>query len=265
MQAFFERQGEGSAHSLHAALWAFLPPRALQQRACSRIKRRHILARDLICAIARQGESLAKIGAHKGNGAGFQIAFNDRIYKAEFQRLGRLHRLSGDNNFQRRFRADQAWQALRAARPRHKAALHFRQAQIRIGQRHARMAGKRHFKPTTKGRAMNGGDRQAREILKCFEDFIQRWRHTRLAEFGHLGAGAEHAARADDHHCLGAGGARGLHAIEKPGADFGAQRIHRGVGQAQHMHLPHRHMLHELILGQSVSPSSRRGLAPLSG
>ena len=165
-------------------------------------------------------------------------------------RLARLNRVAGDDDFQRRFRPDQARQTLRAARARHKAAFYFWQAQIRIGQRHARMAGKRHFKPTTKGRAMNGGDREAREVFKFFEDFGEGGRDARLAEFGHLGPGAEHAPRADNDHCLGAGGARGLHAIEKPGADFGAQRIYGGVGQAQHMHLPHRHMLHELIFGQ---------------
>ena len=180
-------------------------------------------------------------------------------------RLGRLDRVAGDDDLQRCLRADQARQALGAARPRHKAALHFRQAQIRICHRHTRMARKRHFQTTAERRAMNGGHRKAGEAFKLLKHFGEGGRHTWLAEFGHLGARAEHAPGADNHHCLGAGGARGLHAIIKPGADFGAQRIHRRIGEAQHMHLPHRHMLHELILSQSVSPSSRRGLAPLSG
>jgi hypothetical protein len=109
-------------------------------------------------------------------------------------------------------------------------------------------------------RAMNRRDGQTREAFKLLKHFGQRRRDSRLAEFSHLGPGAEHAPRADNDHRFGAGCAGGLHAIEKPSANFGAQRIHRGVGQAQHMHLPHRHMLHEVILGQSASPSSKRGL-----
>ena len=175
-------------------------------------------------------------------------------------RLARLNRVAGDDDFQRRFRADQARQTLRAARARHEAALHFRQAQIGIGQRHARMAGKRHFQTAAQSRAMNRRHCQALKTLKLFKNFRERRGHTRLAEFGHLGAGAEHAPRADNDHRLGAGCARGLHAIIKPSANFGAQRVNRRIGQTQHMHLPHRHMLHEVILGQSASPSSKRGL-----
>jgi len=242
------------------SLWAFLAPRALQQSPRRGIKRRHILACDLVCASARQRETLAEIGAREGDGAGFQIAVNDRIYKAKLECFGRLYRVSGHDDFQRRFWPDQARKALRPARPRHKAALHFRQAEICVRHRHARMAGKRHFQTTPKRRAMNGSDRQAREAFKLFKHFSERWRHTRLAEFSHLGARAEHAPGADNHHGLGTVSARSLHAIIKPGADFGAQRIHRRIGQAQQMHLPHRHMLHELSLSQSVSPSSRQGL-----
>ena len=175
-------------------------------------------------------------------------------------RLSRLNRVAGDDDFQRRFRADQARQTLRAARARHETALHFRQAQIGIRSRNARMAGQRHFQATAQRRAMNRRDGQTREAFKLLKHFGQRRRDSRLAEFSHLGPGAEHAPRADNDHRFGASGARGLHAIIKPSANFGAQRIHRGVGKAQHMHLPHRHMLHEVILGQSASPSSKRGL-----
>ncbi len=167
--------------------------------------------------------------ACKGDRAFAQLAFlHDLIDQAHLETgLGR-HVLAAGDHFQRLLYADDARQALGAARPRQQAERHFRQAASRRRHGHAVVAGQSCLEAAAERGAMNGGDHRLGRILHGVLHVEQARAPLRAAEFGDVGAGDERATRADQHHGLGAGVRHAaFHAAGQAIAHRGRKSVHR--------------------------------------
>ena len=139
----------------------------------------------------------------EGNRALAQLAFfREFVDEAHFEALLRAHMLPGRHHFERLFRADDARQALRAARARQKAEVHFRQSAFRRRHRHPVVAGQRHFQAAAQRRAVDRGDDGFRRVLDHGLRVEEARALRRLAEFGDVGARDEGLALADQHDGL---------------------------------------------------------------
>ena len=135
-----------------------------------------------------------------------------------------------DNHSERLFGADQARQALRAARTRQQAELHFGQADARTGNGDAEMAGERHLEPAAERRPVQRRDDRLRHAFDRGDDLAEARRLRRLAEFGDVGAGKKGASGAGDHHGFDRRiVARSAQRFGKPGAHLVLERVDRRV------------------------------------
>jgi hypothetical protein len=224
--------------------------RAREQRRGRGIEGRHVGARDLVGAVARQLELAAGLRrlARPGDGALLQVALDDRVDEAKLHRLIRAHRLAGHDDLQRGLPADQPRQPLRAASPRHEAALHFRQPHHGTRRGHARVAHQGQFQPAAQRIAMDRRHHRHLAALDGVEHLGQRGRLARLVELGHLGTRREHPPRADQHDRPRTLLDAALDAREQPAAHCGAQRVDWRVRDPQHMHVAVEGVLHELAV-----------------
>ena len=117
------------------------------------------------------------------------------------------------------------------------------------------MTGEREFKPAAQRIGMDRRDDGDFRMLDGVENLRQGGRLPRLAEFGHLGAGGEIAAGADQHDGPRAFPRCRLDFVQQAGTHLGAQRVHRGIGEAEHMHIPIAGVLDELRLSGHGIPS----------
>jgi hypothetical protein len=132
------------------------------------------------------------------------------VDQAHAQGFLRAHVAAAEHQVQRGLGAHQTRGALRAARSRQQAQLHFRQAQLGRGRGHAVMRGHGHLHPTTQRRAVDGGHHGLGAGLDGVADIGQGRGQRRQAEFADVGASDEGLALAHDQHSVHIGIRLGL-------------------------------------------------------
>ena len=205
LQPFVERQVDRGADRVGGGKRRFQSARPLGHRGDRVGEDRAVgLGRRELAVVVAQLAQRALLRQHlagKRFAAGGR-AFDDFLDQAVLERLRGADRIAADDHLDRQFRTDRARQALRAARARQQAELHFGQAEPGILGRDAEVAGERHFEPAAKRRAMNGGNDRLRAVLHQGQHFVEAGRLRRLAEFGDVGAGDEGAAGTGQHDRL---------------------------------------------------------------
>ena len=110
---------------------------------------------------------------------------------------------AGDDHVERRFRADQPRQALRAAGAGQDADLHLGQTDLGARHRDPVMAGERGFEPAAQRIAMDRGDHRLVALVHhVVVAAAGRRRRRPPAELADIGAGDKAASGADQHHRL---------------------------------------------------------------
>ncbi len=167
--------------------------------------------------------------AREGDRALAQLALLDELVDhAPGVRLLGAERRSRKDRLQRRLRADQARQALRAAGAGDEAELDLGQAELGRGNGDAVVADQRDLEAAAERCAVDRGDDRLRAVLDRGLRVRQARARERLAEFGDVGAGDEGAPGADQHDRLDGGIGRRLRMpSRKPVAHLRRQRVHR--------------------------------------
>ena len=145
----------------------------------------------------------------KGDRAGQKIV-HDRVDDAVRPGVRGGDRLAGDDHRQRLLHARQARQSLRAFRAGDDAQRDFRQPQLCVRHRDAKMAGHRQFQAAAERRAVDGEDDRLRALLHAAQQRPQVQRRVELPprealQLGDVGAPGERAPGAQDHHGGNAG------------------------------------------------------------
>ena len=114
------------------------------------------------------------------------------------ERVLRRDRIARQDHRQRLLDADQARQALRAARAGDEAELDLGQAEPRAGRGDAEMAAQRQLEPAAERRAVHRRDGRLLHLVEHRDHVDQARRLRRLAELRDVGAGDERAPRAGE-------------------------------------------------------------------
>ena len=122
---------------------------------------------DLACRRATRPLAARQQGAGVGDGAGTQIALDQRIDETHTPRPApALTGSRAQDQFERLVGADQARQPLRAAGARNDAERHFGQAEARGRHGNAIVAGERDLEPSAQHRAVHRGDHRNARALR---------------------------------------------------------------------------------------------------
>ncbi|MNX44279.1 hypothetical protein D3C86_747620 [compost metagenome] len=168
-----------------------------------------------VAAAARAGafgQQLAGVGQARRQRV---VAVGQRVHQPGAQCGVGRQVLARQHQVQRGGRANQTGRALRAARARQQAQVHFGQAQLGAGKRYAIVRGQGHFQPAAQRRAMQRGHHRLGAGFNLIADVGQGGGLGRLAEFADVGAGNEILARA--HQQNGAYGGVGLRGLDGVG------------------------------------------------
>ena len=188
---------------------------------------------DLVALVANEGirSALGDRGLGKGDGPSHQIAVDNRVDEAEFERLFSVEGIAGKDRLQCPLDADQPWHALGAAAARQQSDLDLGQTDRRAGCRDPVMARQRDLEAAAEGGAVDGGDNGLFAFLDvCARLPFRLLVPIRCAEFANVGAGNECAPLArDDDGFHGVVGERRLHVLRQIETYSGAQWIHRRV------------------------------------
>ena len=162
---------------------------------------------------------------------------NDVIDDARRQRSRRRHRLAVGRHVERKLRAREARQPLRAARAGNDAEQHFRLSDFRVFRRDAEMARLRDLEPAAERVAVDRRDERLRRVLHPPQQRVRAggplerivFRLQRVEHFD-VRAGDERRSGADEHDRFG----RGIRDAALDGPidavpHSRAQRIHRRV------------------------------------
>ena len=188
----------------------------------------------LVALVADEGirSALGDLCLGEGDGTGHQIAIDDRVDEAEFERLFSVEGIAGKDRLHGALRADQPGHALGAAAAGQQSDLDLGQADRRAGCRDPVMARQRNLEAAAEGGAVDGGDNG----LFAFLDVCARLAFRLLvrvlgrAEIANVGAGNECAPLArDDDGLHGVVGERRLHVLRQIETYSGTQWIHRRV------------------------------------
>ena len=192
-------------------------------------------------ALVERGRAAQLVAAGRqlpgaGDRGGHEVAFHELVGDADGYRPIRRQELSADDRVERGLHADQPRQALRAAGARNDAEGHFRQTEPRARCDEPDVAGQRHFQPAPGGHAVDGGDHRLAGGFDFVEHRGQRRRAGRRGrvELADVGAAAEHAASAGNHHGRHAFVGQRLHdAVAERRAHREAQAVDRRVVEGQ--------------------------------
>ena len=159
---------------------------------------------ELVFAVlhARERALLGQHLAGERDRAGDQIALDDLVHQSGRERVLRGDRIARQDHRQRLLDADEARQALRAARAGDQAELDLRQAEPRACGGDAEMAAHGEFEPAAERRAVHRRDGRLLDVVDQRDHVHQAGRLRRLAELGDVGARDERAARAGEHDRL---------------------------------------------------------------
>ncbi len=215
LDAFVERQFDRVADRADRALPGLEAAEFLRVGLADRVEDFRLAARgkDLVFEVAHFSKRHLLVDrlARERERAFAQLALLDEpVDHAAFKRLLRGDRRSRKDRLERRFRADQARQALRAAGAGDQAELDFRQADFCARDRDPIMRDQRDLEAAAERRAVDRRDDGLSAILDRRLRLRQARPAHRLAEFGDVGAGDEGAAGADQHDRLGGGIGRRL-------------------------------------------------------
>jgi hypothetical protein len=182
-----------------------------------------------------RGQQFVDVGEPFGEDV---AAAAEPVDEAQRERLLRAGVPAAEDQIEGRCRADQTRRALRAARARQQAELHFGQSELRAVDGDAVVRGERDFQAAAERGAVNRGDDRLGTRLDAVAHVRQRRRHRRFAELADIRARDEVAPRADDQHGFdGVVGVGGFDRGEQAPPHVGGQRVDRRVIDGHQQHL----------------------------
>jgi hypothetical protein len=242
----------------------FLERRA---RRVARELQQRLEVRLLHAPVTDARQRLRRIGLARRNGGlrhldrgGQQVLVDDLVEQRRLREHRHRQRLAREHHVQRAFDADDARQALRAARARQDAELHLGQADLGARERDAVMTGQRELEAATERHALDRGDDRLRRVVEHRVEApdVRPARHVGAGEFLDVGAGAEGAVRADEHHGFGGGvGQRALDGRDQVDAQAAAQAVDGRILEGQDGHRALQGIVDVSHRSTSVLPHSR--------
>src|SRR5262249_17686117 len=195
--------------------------------------------RDLVGEVADLLERALLVEHLLGEGdtGGGEITVHDLVDEAVAEGLVSADRITAHDHRERLLRADDAWQALRAASAGQKAELHLAEPAPPGLHADAIVAGEGHLEAAAERGAVNGGDDGLRRALDEVEHRVEPRLRGRLAEFRDVGARDEGppGARDDDRLDVLVGDGL-LHPIVEAAPHVLAERVDGRVVDGQHGH-----------------------------
>src|SRR5690606_25998363 len=233
LEAFSQRQGEGSFNGGYAALWReHAGCLLLDFGAFGGNSGGIVHAFQLVGTLASAAGALA-FGNElfsEGQTGGQQFAVEQLVHHTQFVGFHGSDRRTADDHVQSLGHTNHTRQTLGTTGARQQAEFDFRQADLGVLAGDTIMAAQSDFQTTTQGGTVDHGDARLAAGLDAADHVRQAWRLRWLAEFLDVGAGDEGIAFADQHDGLDLSiGLGSVEAVLQTFTDRHAQSVDRRI------------------------------------